>query len=524
MAVIPITIRHAGKKYQVDVDLDEPGEVLKYQLFSLTGVDPDRQKILVKGGQLTNDANLNLLGLKPNQSLMMMGTVGDLPKEPVSKTTFVEDLTDRQLAQTLKTPIGITNLGNTCYLNSTLQGLRLIPELYDELDRYQPNQFSAGRPDLAKSLRDLYRDMRSQTSAYYPFSFLQTLRAVFPQFAEQAEGRYKQQDAEEAWSQILSVVNLALSGQTNSADPAGANTSSFADKFIAGSYATEMKAPGLPDEPVVQGQDRFLKLDCHISLDTNHLSDGLKSSLTETIEKRAATTNADTQFTLSKKISRLPKYLTVHFVRFYWRRDTGKKSKILRKVTFPFELDVTDLCTDELKTKLVVVRDKVRELRKAKEEKIRAVKRARTVLDNDASSSSSAATLSSVPDDAQIAALEAEALAAVDPALRADVGANVSGLYELVGVVSHQGKSADSGHYQFWAKQTAKEAEDNAAGGNIKSGSGPVLGTTQQKQEPKWWRFNDDKVTVVDQSKIEAMAGGGESDSALLLLYKSVDI
>src|SRR4051794_15905823 len=35
----------------------------------------------------------------------------------------------------------------------------------------------------------------------------------------------------------------------------------------------------------------------------------------------------------------------------------------------------------------------------------------------------------------------------VDPSLRADKGANVSGLYELVGIVSHKGASADGGHY-----------------------------------------------------------------------------
>ncbi|KAK9241239.1 hypothetical protein V1525DRAFT_392535 [Lipomyces kononenkoae] len=517
MTVIPIVIRHSGKKYDVEVDLDEPGEVLKFQLYSLTGVDPDRQKILVKGGQLKNDTDLNTLGLKPNQTLMMLGTAGDLPKEPATKMTFVEDMTDQQLAQALKTPIGLVNLGNTCYLNSTLQCLRLMPELGEELNNFESSTNGAtsialgGQSTLTKSLRDVYRDMKQQTLPYYPLSFLQTLRLVFPQFAEQEEGRYKQQDAEEAWSQILSVVNASLKQSSPSAQ-------SFVDKYMTGTFSTSMKCLESDDEPVVTGTERFLKLDCHITGETNFLKNGLEAALKETIEKNSEALGRNAQFQLEKKITRLPKYLTVHFMRFYWRRDTRKKSKILRKVTFPFELDVSDLCEDELRAKLVNVRDKVRELRKAKEEKVRAAKRARTILaDDNVSEDVGAGAGAGEKKEDEIAKLQAEVDAAVDPSLKTDEGSSVTGLYELIGVISHQGKSADSGHYQCWSKLDSEASA--SVGKEIRA-----VGTSSQKEEPKWWRFNDDKVTIVDQSKIEAMAGGGESDSALILLYRSVQV
>ncbi|KAK7204856.1 hypothetical protein BZA70DRAFT_280170 [Myxozyma melibiosi] len=521
MTVIPLAVRHAGKKYDLEVDLDQTGEVLKFQLYSLTGVDPERQKVLVKGGQLKDETVLNTLGLKPNQTLMMLGTAGELPKEPVAKMTFVEDLTDRELAQATKTPIGLVNLGNTCYLNSSLQCLRTMPELEEDLSTLPPSGSSGGTlfggsqpSDLAKRLRDLYRDMKNQTSALQPLVFLNTLRMVYPQFAEQGEhGRYKQQDAEEAFTQILSALNQSLTA-------AHPTSPSFVDSYMSGEFATTMTCAETDAEPPITGTEKFAKLACHITGETNFLSDGLQKSLEETIEKHSDVLGRDAAFTLKKRITRLPKYLVVHFMRFYWRRDTQKKSKILRKVQFPFELDVTDLCEDELKTKLVGVRDKVRDLRKAREEKVRAAKRARTVLTDTTSSSTageeaSVATPVSSELDAEIARLEKEVEQAVDEELKRDKTANSTGLYELVGVISHSGKSADSGHYQFWSKQEPVEGEEGGSGAL-------VVGATKQKEEPKWWRFNDDKVTVVEQTKIETMMGGGESDSALILLYRSV--
>lgn len=58
----------------MDVDTSLPGLVFKNQMYSLTGVPPERQKIMVKGGMLKDDADLSQLNLEPNQKLMMMGT------------------------------------------------------------------------------------------------------------------------------------------------------------------------------------------------------------------------------------------------------------------------------------------------------------------------------------------------------------------------------------------------------------------------------------------------------------------
>jgi ubiquitin carboxyl-terminal hydrolase 14 len=139
--VFTVIVKHQGKKHEVEVDTSSNGETFKYQLFSITGVEPERQKILVKGGQLKDDADMSKLGLKSGQTIMMMGTPsGDntnILEKPKEKMKFLEDMDEAEAAQLEgATPAGLQNLGNTCYMNSTLQVLRSVPELQEELLRY----------------------------------------------------------------------------------------------------------------------------------------------------------------------------------------------------------------------------------------------------------------------------------------------------------------------------------------------------------------------------------------------------
>lgn len=142
MASIPVIVKHQGKKYEVDLDPEATGETFKYQLYSLTNVEPERQKILIKGGQLKDDTALSSLKAKPGQQFMMMGTPsGDAASQvdrPTEKIRFLEDMTEAEAAQVSgATPAGLQNLGNTCYLNSALQTLKSIPELGDALTTYK---------------------------------------------------------------------------------------------------------------------------------------------------------------------------------------------------------------------------------------------------------------------------------------------------------------------------------------------------------------------------------------------------
>jgi hypothetical protein len=73
-----------------------------------------------------------------------------------------------------------------------------------------------------------------------------------------------------------------------------------------------------------------------------------------------------------------------------------------------------------------------------------------------------------------------------------------TGQYELHAIVTHKGRSADSGHYIGWVRQ----------------GPGSAM----------WWCYNDDKVTEVRTEEVMKLGGdGADRDMAYLNFYRFRD-
>ncbi|KAL1925549.1 uncharacterized protein VTP21DRAFT_432 [Calcarisporiella thermophila] len=493
MPPIRVHVKWSGRKFEdIELNTDEPASLFKMQLFSLTGVAPERQKIMIKGGMLKDDTDMSKLNVKDGHTFMMMGTAGELLKEPVDKPVFMEDMSESQVNQALNIPVGLQNLGNTCYMNATLQCLRAMPELQANLKEYQGAISGMDhRGALTASLRDLFNQMGEYGEGFPPLVFLQMLRQAFPQFAQMGQGGVPmQQDAEECWSQIVSILKAKLPAH---------DEKNFIERYMTGQLVSALKCDEAPDEEPVVNTEDFLKLNCHISINTNMMQQGIMESLDEKIEKNSPSLNRQAVYTKSSRVSRLPKYLTVQFMRFFWKPEQRVKAKILRKVKFPHELDATEFCTEELKKKLVPVRDRLREVENERLAAERAKSKAKRDQEVQGQSGGDSMAIDSAGEKKEASGEQAGETSAstdwstvVDPELAADAGCNVSGQYELSAVLTHVGRSADSGHYIGWVRKEGTK---------------------------EWWKFDDDKVSQVKPEDILKLEGGGDWHTAYILLY-----
>ncbi|CAH0475718.1 unnamed protein product [Peronospora belbahrii] len=333
-----------GKQLFSDIIIEKDSSVgeLKAKLYELTSVPVERQKLMSKAwkGMLKDEVNLFTLDtFVDGLCIMLMGSahVVEKPKEPI---VFIEDMTTKDIAMTGTVyPAGLVNLGNTCYLNATLQCLRPVEELRDALMILQSPSTGTSM-DLATSfstaLRDMYGQLDSNVESITPSMFVTVLRRAYPQFAQQSPrtGGYMQQDSEEFLSTLFATLQQTLT------QPAGG-----------------LKSLG-PTSNVVDalfGMEMDETIEC---------TESIKIGLEGTIEKYSDVLERNAIWKKILRISRLPKYLCVQFMRFYWKttpesRDhAGVKCKMLRPITFPMTLDVYDFCSDDLKATMKISRDR----------------------------------------------------------------------------------------------------------------------------------------------------------------------
>eukprot|EP00607_Mallomonas_marina_P006421 CAMPEP_0182428190 /NCGR_PEP_ID=MMETSP1167-20130531/21376_1 /TAXON_ID=2988 /ORGANISM="Mallomonas Sp, Strain CCMP3275" /LENGTH=535 /DNA_ID=CAMNT_0024610931 /DNA_START=66 /DNA_END=1670 /DNA_ORIENTATION=+ len=521
-----------------DLEVEESDGLLQLKslLYSLTGVPVDRQKLLAKGKTLKEDSDLTTV--KDGQQLMLMGTaeVLEAPKESV---TFLEDMTAEEKAEkNVSIPAGFVNLGNTCYMNSTLQCMRHMPELRSALQQVTVTNANRTLPLVfSTQLRDMWTNLDRAGKSYTPMQFVQVLRSNYPQFAQQGpQGGFMQQDAEE----LYNIVTQSLAGALT-------DTETKFDTILGLEMEETLTCTESSLEPEVKRKDQVNKLVCNIqggpgsNVVVNHLVEGLKLGLEGTIEKRSAVLDRDALWNKKQCIAKLPKFLCIQYMRFFWKptpesRDhTGVKCKILRPVVFTETLDIFEFTNDKLQAKLRANRaalSQANDIMKKNESDVKLstdavtsnetkeqtednpMKQARLNSEKQEEKEKKNTSQEMDVDDEEAALQAALAMSisgeAPNPpavptttappppgsdasSLKTSIDSSddlllpckgFTGSYELAGVVTHKGRSADSGHYIAWVRQ--------------------------QPGSEYWWKYDDEQVSEVQTQEILNLRGGGD--------------
>ena len=440
---------------------------LKEHIGSLTNVEPSRQKLLFKGKNL--DDNFPTNSIPENSLLTLMGTASteSININTEKKILFLEDLTNEEKAKILKEKgeepmFGLTNLGNTCYLNSTLQCLGRVPELRQALIKtisrnvQRGNNFNNITNNFVMALGSVYQNLEIKGDTVTPTQLVALLRAINPMFAEAEKGVYKQQDAEECWSLIMNIIRDNLPNENQG--------EKFSNNMIDELFGLELNIQLKNIEEPLEFREKkeiVYKLPVFIDTQTTELVAGLKSSLKENVDLNSDYLGRNCVFEKSQLISRLPPYLNINFIRFFWKQgnsETGAKagkSKILKSVIFSKIIDMYELCDDSTKEILNIGR--AIETKMSKEDRNFRIENV------------------------------------VNPGDREMIP---TGRYQLISVLTHQGRSSDAGHYIGWT----------------------------QKKDDKWVKYDDDTTSNVNLTDVLELKGGGDWHMAYICVYKRMEV
>ncbi|CAJ0580979.1 unnamed protein product, partial [Mesorhabditis spiculigera] len=463
MSAVNVVVRWGREKFELEVHTSEPTELFKGQLFALTGVPIERQKIMIQGKTVQD--SWDNIKLNPGAMMMMMGSADPVPQAPTKDTPLAMD-TDAP--KELYLPVGLENCGNSCYMAAVFQTLHTCPEFQEALTAYKLPSGSLDDPKdgLIYALRAAFKKIGRADVGFLPTELLlDKVQLCFPDFAEKLpNGMNQQQDANECFTGVMRTSFDTLARQ-EACKPKGSNAA--IGKFFTGNYEITYKNTENPDEQPEVIHEDFLQLSCYLSQEVRYLSTGLSQNLNQEVVKFSRSLDRDAKYQSQTLIDRLPAYLSIQIVRFFFKESTKTYQKILKDVQFPFKLDLHHLCTARLQELMKPHRE---EFKKQDDAKLEYDSQHKMAVDSNE---------------------KAHPGEALPFSFENDPGSNNSAYYELQAVITHKGRAANSGHYVAWIRL----------------------------EEEKWVKCDDDEVTPVHIDEVKKLSGGGDWHTAYVLLY-----
>eukprot|EP01017_Pseudomicrothorax_dubius_P050128 TRINITY_DN9436_c0_g1_i2.p1 TRINITY_DN9436_c0_g1~~TRINITY_DN9436_c0_g1_i2.p1 ORF type:complete len:448 (-),score=101.49 TRINITY_DN9436_c0_g1_i2:37-1380(-) len=417
-----------------------------------------------------------------------------------------------------KMPSGLVNFGNSCYMNATLHLFRKISDFRKALESYKPNPYGHKIRFLPEELKELFKQMdEAEGRPVRTNKFANLFFELRPEFyGDDTEGP-SQQDAEEFFQKLIddfSAFGLCSLSNTNTIQ---GTHPLMMPHFMNGQLHLQPQAiPNhlfqmsilhewhcLEDDtyPVETSKDLWMKVNT-IVLDTRgevseNIQEGLEKCLSNEIQKYTHRFNRDTRFLRKSSFDSLPSYLVIQ--QMLWERkrvltEEGEhfvREKIMKTVKFPRVLDLYPFCSSSLKTRLdygrVLQQKRFGEFEEKKQKEFNNLKEEATLKNGGIVDEKLEAELWSK--------LEAQAKRHHDEELyRAPGTGTETGMYELIGLITHQGYSMNSGHYVAWT----------------------------HLKEDYWVKYDDDNVTAIRIEDILNLRGVEDSHAPYIcLLYTS---
>lgn len=495
---------------------------LKTELQNLTSVPLDRQKLVCKGKSIDDETKYAAL---IDKSVIMM--IGSAVVVTITQTQ-AGPTSDAQSSLILAP--GLQNLGNTCWMNSTLKALYTVTELREALLDFaaltpKPTPSSLGsmgnRPTANEvafvlAVGKLYNEIKngiandeySEDSPLVPDNVVIALSKCYPQFFSLEEENHRQQDADDFLVAFLATLDKILvkkdaetgsdkrlirelfyydietvtkpkkvSLKVDSTAMTDGDDEKKDVEVVAAAASTTTTTT--TEEPETKSYDTATKLSIPVGVDSTDIQGGVKQSLTDTITKRSSVTNKDEEYNREQFLVTLPKYSIVQLQRFSWKsteNGQGSGAKLIRKVNISPQLDLYNFCTEALRAKLEPYRKTLEALRQE--------------------------TLSAMNDGES----------------KTSTTKNNAGYYDLVSIISHQGRTMDSGHYVAWTKSGNNTYNEKALTGMNDKEKEKLREMSQSKA---FMKHDDDRSSFAPEKVLTDLAGGGDFHMGYLCIYKA---